>query len=81
LERFGGLVGVFRRGGIRTALSAAEAEMALVAILAAIRTDVEKPVEQEFNEAFSSGSADVRASADWTTGGSSEEKHVLHPQI
>jgi hypothetical protein len=55
--------------------------MALVAILAAIRTDEEKPVEQEFKEAFSSGSADGRASALWTTGGSSEGKHVLHLQI
>jgi hypothetical protein len=61
-------------------LSAAEAEMALVAIPAAIRTDEEKPVEQEFKEASSSGSPDVRAFTDWTTGGSSEEKHVLHPQ-
>jgi len=45
LERFGGLVGVFRRGGIRMALGVAEAEMANVTGFAAIRTYKEKVME------------------------------------
>jgi len=45
LERFGGLVGGFRGGGIRVVLRVAEAKMANVTGFAAIRTYKEKVVE------------------------------------
>ncbi len=77
----GGLVGVFRRGGIRMVLGVAQAEVAFVADTAAIRVDGKEPVEQELKEAFSSRPPDGRAAAVWTRGRSTEGKHGPHLQI
>ena len=59
----GGLV----RGGLR--LVGRVAVVALVADAAAIRVDGEELVEQELEEAFSSGPADRCGSTVWTNGG------------
>jgi hypothetical protein len=71
----GGLVGVLRRGGIRMVLGVPEPEVPLVADPAAIRIDGEEPVEQELEEALSSGPPDGRATAARTTERSTEGKH------
>jgi hypothetical protein len=67
----GGLVGCFGGVGIQVTLRGVETEMALEAVLAAIRIDPEEVVEQELYRAMPSCPADRHASTVWTTGGSS----------
>jgi hypothetical protein len=67
----GGLVGWFGGVGIPVAMRGVETEMALEALLAAIRIDPEEVVEQELDRAMSSCPADRHTSTVWTTGGSS----------
>ena len=66
-----GLVGWFGGVGILVTLRGVETEMALEALLAAIRIDPEEVVEQELDRTMSSCPADGHASTIWTTGGSS----------
>jgi len=61
-------VGGLGQGGLQ--LVSGVAEVALVADPAAIRVDGEELVEQELEEAFSSGPADRRGSTAWTNSGS-----------
>jgi hypothetical protein len=81
LARLSGLVCVLGRGRVRQALGVTEAEVALVAVLAAIRTNVEKVMEQKLHRAVPSGPADGRASTVWTTCGSRKGKHGPHLSI
>ncbi len=68
-------MGVVRNVGIRVVLGVTQAEVALVAGPAAVRVYAEQVVQQKFEQSFSSGPADGRASTAWTNGGFSEEKH------
>jgi len=74
-------MGVVRNVGIRVVLGVAQAEVALVAGPAAVRVYAEQVVQQKFEQSFSSGPADGRASTSWTIGGFSEEKHGPHLSI
>ena len=62
-----GLVGWFGGVGIFVILRGVETQMALEALLAAIRIDAEEVVEQELDRAMSSCPADRHASTVWTT--------------
>jgi hypothetical protein len=64
-------VGWFGGVGILVTLRGVETEMALEALLAAIRIDAEEVVEQGLDKAMSSCPPDRHASTVWTTGGSS----------
>jgi hypothetical protein len=79
--KVGTLVGVLGGVGIRVVRRVAEAEVALVALLTAIRPNVENPLEQKLDRAAPSGPADGRASTVWTTSGSREGKHGPHLSI
>ncbi len=76
-----GLMGVVGYVGVRMVLGVAQAEKARVAVLAAVRGYAEQVVQQKFEQSFSSGPADGRASTSWTIGGFSEEKHGPHLSI
>ena len=73
----GRLVGWFGGVGIMVTLRGVETQMALEALLAAIRIDPEEVVEQELDRTMSSCPSDRHTSTVWTTGGSSQGKHRL----
>jgi len=64
-------VGWFGGVGIPVTMRGVETEMALEALLTAIRIDPEEVVEQELDRTMSSCPADRHASTVWTIGGSS----------
>ncbi len=74
-------MGVVGYVGVRMVLGVAQAEKARVAVLAAVRGYAKQVVQQKFEQSFSSGPADGRASTPWTIGGFSEEKHGPHLSI
>jgi hypothetical protein len=74
-------MGVVGDVGIRVVFGVAHTEVALVAGAAAVRVYAKQVVQQKFEQSFSSGPADGRASTTGTTGGFSEEKHGPHLSI